>query len=628
MAKKKFNPLTPPFDLTADSVNDLTDHTQAIHNALLIDAKTLESHLTSYFVNLDGVATLSNKTLDNTNVITIKDANLTVQDDLDTSRQAQFQVSGISAATLRTITLQDANITMESTIGSQAKVDTHSALTTGVHDIVVTAPIIDQILKYNGVNWINGAQTAASPGPGISFYLDDAKIYTDSVDTYQMETLSKTPTTETQQDEYVTVTNSTSIIDQYMYNTTLGVTGIDAGEWEFDTYCYVNDINGVSVIVTSINKVVTGPGTVTLTGGPGTTTRTVTVTGGNPFVAGDYDAIDSTKTGYILTPNATLRINSYISTTQVTVSCKSTYTDETNVAYSITRFLFQDTTEEIDNTSVGLKSHIVVQPVFVTNVTDKLIARYYGRTSSLTPIQIHFTHNGTEHYTRFHTPLTTKHNDLAELQGGAGTQYYHLTSAEYTGTGTGNFVRETSPTLVTPILGNATTTTVNKVTITTPAASAVLTIADGVTLNVPSNATVSGTTSGTNTGDQTLASLGAVGVTDIQTVTNKRITPRVGTIADSATPTPAGDSQDMFTVTALAQAATFGVPTGTPTDGQKLIIRIKDNGTVRALSWNVIYRVIGVTLPTTTVISKTVYIGFIYNNADSKWDCVAVGQEV
>ncbi len=119
-----------------------------------------------------------------------------------------------------------------------------------------------------------------------------------------------------------------------------------------------------------------------------------------------------------------------------------------------------------------------------------------------------------------------------------------------------------------------------------------------------------------------------VGTSDTQTLTNKRITPRVETIADSATPTPASDDQDMFTVTALAQAALFGAPTGTPTEGQKLIIRIKDNGTARLLSWNIIYRIIGVTLPTTTVISKTTYTGFIYNNVDSKWDCVAVGQEV
>ena len=108
------------------------------------------------------------------------------------------------------------------------------------------------------------------------------------------------------------------------------------------------------------------------------------------------------------------------------------------------------------------------------------------------------------------------------------------------------------------------------------------------------------------------------------TLTNKRITGRVGTVASSATPTPDGDANDIFTVTALAVAATFAAPTGTPTNGQKLIIRIKDDATARALAWNAIYRAgTDVALPTTTVVSKTMYCGFIYNSADTKWDLVA-----
>lgn len=53
----------------------------------------------------------------------------------------------------------------------------------------------------------------------------------------------------------------------------------------------------------------------------------------------------------------------------------------------------------------------------------------------------------------FSSTTVTDHNDLSNLQGGTSNQYYHLTNAEYTGTGTGNFVRASSPTLVTPDLG-------------------------------------------------------------------------------------------------------------------------------------------------------------------------------
>lgn len=118
-----------------------------------------------------------------------------------------------------------------------------------------------------------------------------------------------------------------------------------------------------------------------------------------------------------------------------------------------------------------------------------------------------------------------------------------------------------------------------------------------------------------------------VGRTSTQTLTNKRLTPRIGTTASSATPTPDADAHDQYNVTALAAGATFAAPSGTPTDSQKLTLRIKDNGTARTLAFNAIYRAIGVTLPTTTVISKTIYIGCIYNAADTKWDVVSVAQE-
>ena len=111
------------------------------------------------------------------------------------------------------------------------------------------------------------------------------------------------------------------------------------------------------------------------------------------------------------------------------------------------------------------------------------------------------------------------------------------------------------------------------------------------------------------------------------TLTNKRITKRIGTTASSSTPTPSADDHDQYNVTALAAGATFGAPTGTPTDGQTLIIRVKDNGTARTLAYNAIYRALGVTLPTTTVISKTIYLGMIYNAADTKWDVTAVAEQ-
>lgn len=97
--------------------------------------------------------------------------------------------------------------------------------------------------------------------------------------------------------------------------------------------------------------------------------------------------------------------------------------------------------------------------------------------------------------------------------------------------------------------------------------------------------------------------------------------------ASNATPTPNSTAYDIHLITAQAAAAAFAAPTGTPTVPQRLIIRIKDNGTARALSWNAIYRAMGNALPTTTVLGKTLYLGFMYNPTDSKWDLIAAAQE-
>ena len=117
---------------------------------------------------------------------------------------------------------------------------------------------------------------------------------------------------------------------------------------------------------------------------------------------------------------------------------------------------------------------------------------------------------------------------------------------------------------------------------------------------------------------------GALSTTDWSAFNGKAsYTPRVQSLSSAATVTPV-NTNDLVIITAQAAALALANPTGTWDEGQPLIIRIKDNGTARAITYDTNYRAIGVTLPTTTVINKTTYLGLIYNATDTKWDVIGV----
>jgi hypothetical protein len=102
--------------------------------------------------------------------------------------------------------------------------------------------------------------------------------------------------------------------------------------------------------------------------------------------------------------------------------------------------------------------------------------------------------------------------------------------------------------------------------------------------------------------------------------------PSVQSVTSAATVTPTF-TDDGVKITAQAAGLTLANWSGTSVPMWGMAIRIKDNGTARAISYGTKYRAIGVTLPTTTVVGKTLYLGCIYNSDDDKIDVVAVAQE-
>jgi len=126
--------------------------------------------------------------------------------------------------------------------------------------------------------------------------------------------------------------------------------------------------------------------------------------------------------------------------------------------------------------------------------------------------------------------------------------------------------------------------------------------------------------------DMTDAVSSVAGLTGIVTAAQIKaaLAQMTGTVTSTATPSINCDNVQFYTITALAAAITGVTVTGTPAPGQKLMIRIKDNGSARAISWGSQFQASGVaSLPTTTAAGKTHHIGFVYDEVATKWTCLA-----
>lgn len=125
---------------------------------------------------------------------------------------------------------------------------------------------------------------------------------------------------------------------------------------------------------------------------------------------------------------------------------------------------------------------------------------------------------------------------------------------------------------------------------------------------------------GTNSTDYTVASV---------TLTNKRINPRITTLSTSAstpTLTALGDTSDEvdMTVTSSTTTVTFGAPSGTPVNGQKLIFRVQCTNAQTYAYDSIFVGSTDVALPTAaTGSSKYDLFGWIYNTTSSKWQLAA-----
>ena len=171
------------------------------------------------------------------------------------------------------------------------------------------------------------------------------------------------------------------------------------------------------------------------------------------------------------------------------------------------------------------------------------------------------------------------------------------TSAELAGvisdeTGTGTLVLATSPTLVTPTLGVATATSVNKVTITAPTTSATLTIANGKTLAANNSITLAGTDATTITFPTTDATLARTDAAQTFTGTQTFSSTMVGSInGNAATATKLATARKINTVdfdgsADITVTAAAGTLTGATLASNVVGSSLTSVGTIATGTWN------------------------------------------
>lgn len=127
----------------------------------------------------------------------------------------------------------------------------------------------------------------------------------------------------------------------------------------------------------------------------------------------------------------------------------------------------------------------------------------------------------------------------------------------------------------------------------------------------------------------TTISRSAAGVLAVEGNILSNVNPRITTVTSNATPTFSTDTADCLTITAQAAAITSMTTnmTGTGANFQQFEVRIKDDGTARAITWGANFVSGNATLPTTTIVSKALHVWFEYDSVQAKWVCVGTGSD-
>lgn len=307
-------------------------------------------------------------------------------------------------------------------------------------DVDVPAPNIDDVLKWNGSEWVNATVGTTSAGSGVNFYYATPIINActqpaglDSTGTngngIQVMSLSKTPIVSggTQYTcGCINTINTQYALVAWLYDAPLGRTKIDSGTWEFTSWLCASSAVGTQLITNNVYQVVPISG-ITISNITANAVR-ATVTN-NGFTGAYFSASTSNmNSSWLQTLSGIYQICAKIDDNNVCIVKPTTHTVSGGTGNTWNR-LFGATSADLTDTPYTCYVTTLAEPDFTISCTDKLGRIGFG-CSSAAPRTYGVTYNGSTQASFFKSPLITLHNDLAGLQGGTGSERYHVTTAQ------------------------------------------------------------------------------------------------------------------------------------------------------------------------------------------------------
>lgn len=140
-------------------INELINRARRLSQRDILPNQVVNRLLDEDTIDATSTDTLQNKTLDNTTTFTAKDANFTLQDNSDTTKQLQFQLSSLTTATTRTLTVPDTSDILVTESHAQ-----------GMRNKTIYSPIILPIIHYP-VALTDAANITTDASAGNFFYV-------------------------------------------------------------------------------------------------------------------------------------------------------------------------------------------------------------------------------------------------------------------------------------------------------------------------------------------------------------------------------------------------------------------------------------------------------------------------